>query len=634
MGGNLSVKTRALMRSYFKYWAKAGEGEEYHLLPYHSLDVAACAVVLFEKVPYWQRHLLTLLGREKEEISTWLRFWVALHDLGKFAVSFQRLRRDLLQKLQAKDSQKSYSIRHDTLGYLLWKERLVKKLDERGLLKTTRRARFQIPNLIMSVMSGHHGKPPDEEKRIIGDYFDEEEDLEAAIDFVEDWLNSCKLGCLPLFEDSNLKIASWWIAGLCTLADWLGSNKDFFPFERTEISLDHYWESALKQAGKALRKTGLSPAEPAANFELKDCFARPIPHFHPTPLQAWVEDKQVKRGPALYILEEVTGSGKTEAALLLAYKLMVANGDAGMYIGLPTMATANGMYQRLAAGKVPVYRRMFQPSFHPTLVLAHSRADFMSTFHQSIMPQPPEEPAYGDGTEPASVFCSTWLADSRKKALLAHVGVGTIDQALLATLAARHQSLRVLGLLGKVFVVDEVHACDAYMNKLLENILWAHARGGGTAILLSATLPENQKKSLIGAFAGGAGWELPALDFNEHYPLVTELTEGQLHQYPLESRESVKRRVDVSFVHEQGDILDLVREKVREGKCLCWISNTVRDAQARYEFLNQNVEQATIELFHARFTLKDRISIEEQVIRNYGKHSGPDERKGRILVAT
>lgn len=30
------------METYFKYWGKAGkDGEGYHLLPYHCLDVAA-----------------------------------------------------------------------------------------------------------------------------------------------------------------------------------------------------------------------------------------------------------------------------------------------------------------------------------------------------------------------------------------------------------------------------------------------------------------------------------------------------------------------------------------------------------------------------------------------------------------
>ena len=55
---------------------------------------------------------------------------------------------------------------------------------------------------------------------------------------------------------------------------------------------------------------------------------------------------------------------------------------------------------------------------------------------------------------------SAWLAGP-KKALLAPVTVGTIDQLLLAGMSSRHVALRHLGLSGKVVIVDEVHACDA-----------------------------------------------------------------------------------------------------------------------------------------------------------------------------
>ncbi|UQQ18601.1 hypothetical protein MYA98_20875 [Salmonella sp. WGH-01] len=47
--------------------------------------------------------------------------------------------------------------------------------------------------------------------------------------------------------------------------------------------------------------------------------------------------------------EDVTGAGKTEAALILTHRLMSANKGHGLYVGLPTMATANAMYQRPAS---------------------------------------------------------------------------------------------------------------------------------------------------------------------------------------------------------------------------------------------------------------------------------------------
>lgn len=53
--------------------------------------------------------------------------------------------------------------------------------------------------------------------------------------------------------------------------------------------------------------------------------------------------------------------------------------------------------------------------------------------------------------------CGDWLAVSRRRALLADIGVRTIDQALLAVLPTRFATLRNWGLSRKVLIVDEAH---------------------------------------------------------------------------------------------------------------------------------------------------------------------------------
>ena len=90
---------------------------------------------------------------------------------------------------------------------------------------------------------------------------------------------------------------------------------------------------------------------------------------------------------------------------------------------------------------------------------------------------------------------------------LADVGVGTIDQAFLAVLPAKYQSLRLLGLAERVLVVDEAHAYDAYMGRELERLLAFQAALGGSAIVLSATLPRVVRQPLATAFARGLGRE-------------------------------------------------------------------------------------------------------------------------------
>ncbi|WP_171523372.1 hypothetical protein, partial [Acinetobacter baumannii] len=50
-----------------------------------------------------------------------------------------------------------------------------------------------------------------------------------------------------------------------------------------------------------------------------------------SPLQAWAERQKPDGRPRLYLIEDLTGSGKTEAALILAHRLMRAGAAEGLY---------------------------------------------------------------------------------------------------------------------------------------------------------------------------------------------------------------------------------------------------------------------------------------------------------------
>jgi CRISPR-associated endonuclease/helicase Cas3 len=237
----------------------------------------------------------------------------------------------------------------------------------------------------------------------------------------------------------------------------------------------------------------------------------------PSPVQRWAEEVALPKGPALTLVEEATGGGKTEAALVLAHRLMADGRAQGLYVALPTMATANAMFERVkeACG------RLFAEGERPSLVLAHGRAELHEGFRDLWVPvgsHPSDDPE--DERDGSGAAAPAWLADSRKKAFLADLGVGTIDQALLAVLTAKHQSLRLLGLASKVLIVDEAHAYDAYMQEELKRLLEFQAALGGSAIVLSATLPQATRRDLAASFAKGLGRAAPTLEM-QCYPLVT-----------------------------------------------------------------------------------------------------------------
>ncbi len=638
-----SIKTADTTARYFRYWGKAGkekeEGALYHLLPYHCLDVAAVGQVLLEQHASLRKSLAALMGLNETDLVCWLPFLLSLHDIGKFSASFQNLRPDLFDAMQQRQWPRSDSPRHDSLGYLLWRKHLKDHFRQIGLLPPQRAGGLRGGNdaagleYWMQAVTGHHGAPP-QRISVKGNPVDYEiQDVDAVSVFTTDIARLLlpSVTEFPRPDVETCQTSSWWLAGFAVLCDWLGSNRDYFPFVETVQPLETYWDIAKKSAEAAISATELLPATAAEAMSLKTLFA--WESNTPTPLQAHCEQLELHQGPQLFILEDVTGAGKTEAAVILAHRLMAAGNAQGIYFALPTMATANAMYGRMAN----VYQRLFQSDTKPSLVLAHGARDLSADFRQAIMPSAKgTAEKYGDETEPANNHCSDWLADNRKKALLAEMGVGTIDQALMAILPARHQSLRLLGLLGKLLVVDEVHACDAYMNRLLRSLLQAHAASGGSAILLSATLPTHQRQQLMNAFADGAGcrkYQLCKTGEND-YPLFTHAHTSGLGETRLATRDSVRRAVKVDMVHSTEETENRLAEAVAAGQCVCWIRNTVGDARESFVRLRQQYPEWDIDLFHARYAMQDRLDIEQRIVNRFDPASTADERRGQVLIAT
>jgi CRISPR-associated endonuclease/helicase Cas3 len=629
--------------SFYFYWGKAkpqtNDSKVYHLLPYHCLDVAAVGYVLLTKKNAYTKTLTQLLDIKEKLLIQWFTFLLALHDLGKFTESFQNLKPELFSKLQQRTSSMAYLERHDTLGWSVW-EKYVKHLLKQKNLITAPNSRLgsnELPiDVWMAAMVGHHGQPSKPNLLHAQHYYlNESQDLEAVKTFVEELISLYfpQPTQFPTIDKNHLKQASWWLSGLAVLSDWLGSNTDYFPYQTQSIPLDQYWQQALKNAEKALQSTDLLNSSAANDLGLAKILQSTTQKVEATPLQALTQNWQMEQSPHLFILEDVTGAGKTEAAILLAHALMQAGQANSFYFALPTMATANSMYMRMKN----VYRQLFSPESNPSLVLAHGASDMVKDFRESVLPTMPSlESDYGDDTAPAGAYCNAWLADNRKKALLADVGIGTIDQALLAILPSRHQSLRLLGLINKVLIVDEIHAADSYQQELLQTLLKAHASVGGSAILLSATLPQQQRQTLVTAFAEGCSWLEPTLQKTDlfSYPLLTALSQKGLQELKVATRDTVRREVATVFIAEFSAIEQVLSQAIAQEQCACWIRNTVKDAVEAFQQLSLLHPDWEIDLFHARFALGDRLVIEKRVVERFDKTSSNASRKKKILIAT
>ncbi len=563
-------------------------------------------------------------------------FSLVLHDIGKFSRTFQGLAQPDEQGLVPPVPGMSYHERHDALGALAWSEDLVLALpgrpenDPLDWLDPEAEAAL---DLWMGCFFGHHGKPVTPGQSLMEARFTAE-DRAALRSFADDAARLLP----PVWPREHLADehwrsrvlapATWQIAGLATLADWLGSNAHYFRYVTEPQPLERYWQTcALPRAREALTSSGLVDHARAVPFPgFQEEFG-----FTPSPLQSWASSVTLADGPQLFLLEDITGSGKTEAALTLTHRLLAAGQADGVYFGLPTMATSNAMYRRLGQH----YRGFFRDTDHPSLVLSHGARHLNDTFQASIMPEPNVDRPYGAGEDSAGVACRSWFADTRKKALLAEVGVGTIDQALLGVLPRRHQSLRLLGLARKVLVVDEVHAYDTYTRTLLAGLLEGHVRQGGSAILLSATMPAVLRRELLQAWQRGRGDTSSVEAVRDEFPLATHLADPGLAEVPVETRRGSGRRLPVEFVHDAERAVEIVVAAARSGQCVCWIRNTVDDAVEAYQELQERLDDSgRALLFHARFTMGDRQRIESEALDRFGGPSTGEVRRGCVLVAT
>jgi len=610
------------LSSLFSYWGKTlvDEGGRTHRHPllHHCLDVGAVAKAWLYAHPSILHQLAHRCQVSENLIASLIVYLATIHDAGKLCLRFQRMAPDAMGPALAvfcNGPNGSYP-HHTTLGLTAWYE----ILNKRPELLPVNGGTARLLTSWYHASFGHHGKPV--EPLSPGDWLMENprnHDFAGAITAlhqiaarISEIPSSWELCSIDDLQRPWMQ-ASWTVAGIITLADWVASNTSLFDFADQIIDPSTYFhDHALPQATEALRTCDLLDHDVTPDPRLSALFPA-ITSLRP--LQELAESIPISGRPELYVIEDLTGAGKTEAALTLAARLN-ANGTArGIYLALPTMATANAMYDRVKACLDQLY-----PDQSTSIALLHGRAGL----------------ALADTTDDdGGAACAAWLTESTKRRMLATVGVGTIDQALLSVLPNKHQSLRLLGLHGKVLIVDEVHACDVYVLGLLERLLNFHAAAGGSVILLSATLPHAQRQKLVQAWYDGRGIDSGYRCTQQAYPLITQCTVDGGREIPVANYAAAPRTIATHLTDRDDFIMAELTALADAGGCACWIRNTVADAQTTWDSLRRASEHPErIHLFHARFALGDRLDHEASVLDHFGPDSDAAKRAGHILIAT
>jgi len=519
---------------------------------------------------------------------------VGMHDIGKADSSFQHrnspgFSAELIEAGFPKTA--DAQCRHERLSASFIRKKLLDDGLDRRLART-----------VSTCLLAHHGYWDTESRPVASAY------QHAQNSILKELRGLIPFTSFPLDMPQDLSAFGIRIAGHIVLCDWIASNEAFISDPRL-AGLDEpgtYLDKAREVACEWIDRLG---------FRTKRAVTPGKPHSivsHPRPVQQFLLDQSLP--PGLVIIEAPMGEGKTEAAWILAEKWR-SEACSGMYMALPTMATSNSLFDRYSNDYLGRLERECKAR------LVHGMAWLRDDLE-------PESPQVCGGEDDPSI-ADTWFRPTRRAFLCEH-GVGTVDQAMLAGMNVKFSFLRLHGLVGRVLVIDEVHAYDSYMSAIICRLLEWCACLRIPVILLSATLSARQRAAMLQAY----GYPDPAPDGDAPYPLVSSVSfsrELSSRSVAASSTRSLKIEEHEGMLGDAPSTAKLAEFLVIGGGCCCVILNTVRQAQAVFEALNMPDQERM--LFHARFSAQDRERIANTVSRLFGRDRTARPRRF-VLIAT
>ena len=637
-----------------QFWAKAWPfrqkgPERIHLLEHHLADVGACFEALLAQ-PTIRRRLARSGGVESLDDATAARLalFAALHDIGKISAGFQtqvwrdadfpdgrrlaRVTRGHYRELAPVMLGEDPGTSDRFFGSLDWWQEATESWDDCG--------GETVCGLFIAALS-HHGQPLQLEGELnhnsrlwtgIGG-LDPFAQLRRIGELARRWFPAAwERGGRPLPSATEFQHH---FLGLCTLADWIGSNVEWFPF--CGEPRDDYMAQAREQAREAVRAVGLDVSEQRERFTGTPGFPGLFPRIDGPPnaiQQAAAEDTAPDE--PLVIIESETGSGKTEAALW-RFAWMYEEGLVdGLYFALPTRAAATQLHKRVTR----FVERLFPEGDGPKTVLAvpgYVRAGDIEGRHLQ------NYEVWWDDHPDHAARSRRWAAESSKRYLAAQIAVGTVDQAMMAALKVRHSHMRAACLSRNLLVVDEVHASDPYMRRVLKALLDAHLGAGGYALLMSATLGSVARRQWLSS-TRPASRDTQSVEeaVAAPYPAVSVRSpDGERVAPTGENRQEKSVGIAAEpLINDFAHVAELALHAARAGAKALIIRNTVSNAVATQEALEQAVGSDRNPLFsvkgvatlhHSRFAAADRGLLDAEVERRLGRDRAAG---GLVLVGT
>lgn len=616
-------------------WAKIGDSKESrHPLLWHLLDVAAIAGALWDRYvsATARTRLQETLDVDADAARGWFCWLAAMHDIGKVSPYFQFQGGPWAEHahdagMPCLGNTRTHS--HEVIGTTY----LADTFQLAGADRETAWAWASAVNI-------DRGRAPDlaairlARQSILGSQGHPSDYLPVVGEVMD--LVAAAVGATgrPRFDVTPSATLLNVLGGVVKAADWLGSNDALFRYWDKRVDVHTYWRAATARAESQTSRTSLHAWNvPAVMPSFGAQFMEPgrEDEMVPRPMQAAVIDavRDLPLG-SLTMVEAQMGEGKTEAALGAAMEF-AAKGATGLFFGLPTQATASKMHERVSewltrTGLSPRGAILDAGNWRTAATPMHLDEAEATAFTSPTSHDGDTAERRAVSTEP-----DRWFRGPHRP-LLAKVGVGTVDQLLLSAQAVKYDIARWAGLEGRVVILDEVHAYDAFMQGLFATALQWLAALGCPVILLSATLPAQARAAFANAYrAGLTGRDTTPVPLPEvPYPGMVTVTAADTKVTSLPGRGQTLA-VDHLTVPHGGDVADTIVDAAAarigdscEGVAAV-ICNSVRAALAVADALQVRFPDADVSLMHARFTAADRRRHETHALTVAGKSNrGPD----------
>lgn len=610
-------------------WGKTNRDDHtWFPVVHHLTDSAAMAGELFDHyLPDGARMgLVSMTGLPIDQLRQLVCFLAGVHDVGKVTPQFCSQAKHGFEELLAGMARHGLTAQahpdkpqHATMGQVILTDWLVA---QSGVNR-------RLAGSYASVIGGHHGRNPTSatlrsvqaSPTALGTGRWAEVQAEvldgiaahtgADVHWV-DWLARP----LPAAAQSLL-------TGLVIMSDWMASNIDYFPYDAILTT-----PARLDRARKALDlPRPWAPEDWGPDADPTSLLQQRFPQLTGRPARSiqaeLIAAAHACAEPPLLIVEAPMGVGKTEAALLAAEVLASRFGQGGVFLGLPTMATANPMFTRTLDWLDATLTQ------DASVALTHGKAGLNDCYAALIGDAWRGQVYEEDGTDVGRAVVNLWLRGAKRAGLASFV-IGTIDQALFSALKAKHVSLRHLGLASKVVILDEVHSADTYMRVYLTRLLTWLSAIRVPVILMSATLPPAQRAEFVAAYARGRGDKRPdAPDPSDTYPRITAY-DGATRSLAV-AREGVPTEVGLERLPDDlATLTTTLSGLLDEGGCAGVVCNTVRRAQEAYDALAERFGADAVVLTHSRFLAPDRLAREADLVDRLGRDG--DRRPDRLIV--